>query len=69
MAVGAPGGSASTPRSPGERTIRAGTGYRCLLEVVNGTIENIAGVNAVETLVYLKLLKLSYQAGVWPTTT
>ncbi|OBF25533.1 Lrp/AsnC family transcriptional regulator [Mycobacterium sp. ACS4331] len=39
-----------------------------LLTVINGSIRTIDEVVAVETLVYLKLLKLSYQSGVWPTT-
>ncbi|MBJ7464698.1 MAG: Lrp/AsnC family transcriptional regulator [Mycolicibacterium sp.] len=39
-----------------------------LLTVINGSIRTIAEVESVETLVYLKLLKLSYESGVWPTT-
>ena len=39
-----------------------------LLSVINDSIRTIDEVSAVETLVYLKLLKLSYEAGVWPTT-
>ena len=39
-----------------------------LLSVIDGSIRTIDSVEAVETLVYLKLLKLSYQSGVWPTT-
>lgn len=39
-----------------------------LLAVINGSIRPIPEVDSVETLVYLKLLKLSYQSGVWPTT-
>lgn len=38
-----------------------------LLSVINESIQTIPGVTAVETLMYLKLLKLSYEAGVWPT--
>ncbi|MGB3485572.1 MAG: Lrp/AsnC family transcriptional regulator [Mycobacterium sp.] len=39
-----------------------------LLSVIDGSIRTIDSVDAVETLVYLKLLKLNYQSGVWPTT-
>ncbi|ANW67525.1 hypothetical protein BCA37_07085 [Mycobacterium sp. djl-10] len=39
-----------------------------LLTVIDESIRTIDAVEAVETLVYLKLLKLNYQSGVWPTT-
>ena len=39
-----------------------------LLSVVDNSIRAIDAVDSVETLVYLKLLKLSYESGVWPTT-
>lgn len=39
-----------------------------LLSVIDGSIRVIEAVESVETLVYLKLLKLSYESGVWPTT-
>jgi Lrp/AsnC family transcriptional regulator for asnA, asnC and gidA len=39
-----------------------------LLSVIDESIRSIDAVVAIETLVYLKLLKLSYQSGVWPTT-
>lgn len=39
-----------------------------LLSIINDSIRAIPEVSAVETLVYLKLLKLSYESGVWPTT-
>lgn len=39
-----------------------------LLEVIDDSIRTIDAVTEVETLIYLKLLKLSYQSGVWPTT-
>jgi len=39
-----------------------------LLSVIDKSIRTIESVHAVENLVYLKLLKLNYQSGVWPTT-
>lgn len=39
-----------------------------LLGVIDGSIRTIDAVTEVQTLIYLKLLKLSYQSGVWPTT-
>ena len=38
-----------------------------LLSMINDSIRTIPEVQSVDTLVYLKLLKLSYEAGVWPT--
>lgn len=39
-----------------------------LLSVIEGSIRTLDAVTDVQTLIYLKLLKLSYQSGVWPTT-
>ncbi|BBY73648.1 transcriptional regulator [Mycolicibacterium parafortuitum] len=39
-----------------------------LLSVIDDSIRTIEAVTEVQTLIYLKLLKLSYQSGVWPTT-
>ena len=39
-----------------------------LLSVIEDSIRTIDAVTEVQTLIYLKLLKLSYQSGVWATT-